>query len=215
MNLGQLRTSLQTRGYDTDTATQQNELLNSQYRDVCATLKWPFMEKQDTSLATTQGVVSVSLASIADLVTVDAVRLVQGTDYFNLQALPTQDLRNLEHVDRQTGRPHYWTQHAGLIRFYPIPDGVYQITLDYIFDPPDLGTIAGDLDTPLFGATFHDVLVWGAVEELAFRHRDWISQEFAGQKRELLFKRMEQNYLGKQRQSASHVRKHRKGWDVV
>lgn len=205
MNLAALQAAIQAKGYGTDTAAQQLLFLNEVYREVHGMMRWPFLEAQDTSLVTIAGTNAYTLP-MANWRNLDAVRLQQTAiqNYQNLEFLQTQDFRDLENVDRDTTTPCYWTFYANQLHLYPVPDGVYTAVIDYIIEPPDL---AAPTDIPVLPLPYHDILVWGAVESLCFRERDWLGRDFAQQKKETLLKRMSEEYLTRQRQTSSHVKK--------
>lgn len=202
MNLGQLRTSLQAKGYATDTATAQNEAINDIYRRVAGTHRWPWLEAQSSSLATTAGTAAYAVSSITDLMYIDAVRIEASPDLPTIDWLTPQDFRNLEHDDRTNATPWYWTYEFGQVKLYPAPDKVYTLRLDYIKRPPAL---SGDSDTPLFESTYHDILVWGALMQIGFRERDWSALSYARQEYGDRLHEMERAYGVKQKQTARQV----------
>lgn len=205
MNLAALQAAVQAKGYGTDTAAQQLLFLNEVYREVHGMMRWPFLEAQDSSLVTVTGTNSYTLP-MANWRNLDAVRIqISAFQQFNnLSYLGMQDFRDLEHVDRDVTTPFYWTFYANQLHFFPVPDGTYTVVIDYIIEPPDLAA-AGDV--PVLPLPYHDILVWGAVESLCFRERDWLGRDFAQQKKEALLKRMSEEYLMRQRQTSSHVKK--------
>lgn len=178
MNLTQLQASIQAKGYGTDTAAAQLDMLNSAYREVLGKRRWPFLEKQDATIPTVVGTASYSLAGITDFLHVDAVRLeITATkDFPEIDYLPPQEFRSLEHTDRDNGTPAYWTFVNQVLRIYPAPDKVWTLRIDYAKRPPDLSA-GGDI--PVLPDAYHDILVWGAVRELTFRERDWNANQRA------------------------------------
>lgn len=216
MNLGQLRTAIQARGYATDTATQQTELINMRYREIAGRHRWPWLETSDTSIATTAGTGTYSLSSITDLLWVDAVRIQfpatgTPTEQYNLEYVANEDLKQLRFdgsydIAGAQGIPEWWTQRGGpggSLIILPNPERAYKVDLDYLKDPADL---SGDSDTPLFPATYHDLLVWGPIIDLAFRERDWNGMGQAQGQYDRLFMQMERAYGVRQRQNSTHVK---------
>lgn len=205
MNLAALQAAIQAKGYTTDTAALQIQFLNECYREICGMQRWPFLEKQDSSLVTVATTEAYTLP-MSDWRNLDAVRIEQAAvqQYDNLQYLSPQDFRDFVHIDRDTTTPFYWTFINQQLHFYPIPDGAYTVRIDYIIEPPDL---ASPTDVPVIPIPYQDVLVWGAVESLAFRERDWLGRQFAQDKKEMLLKRMDEEYMVRQRQTGSHVKK--------
>lgn len=205
MNLGQLQAAIQAKGYAADTAAQQILFLNEVYREIHGKERWPFLEAQDSSLVTAAGTNAYTLP-MSNWRNLDAVRLqIAGLqEYVNLRYAEPQDFRDMEHIDRDTATPVFWTFYANQLHLYPYPDSVYTIVIDYIVEPADLAS-AGDV--PVLPLPYHDILVWGAVESLCFRERDWLGRQFAEQKKEVLLRQMEEEYLVRQRQTSSHVKK--------
>lgn len=203
MNVAALQTSLQAKGYGTGTAAVQIELLNSAYRTICGLHRWDWLTKQNSSITTVIGTRTYDLAAITDLLSVDAVHLEAGTNYIEPTYKPPLELRDLAHSDRANGVPLHWTILAQDLQLWPSPDKVYTVTIDYIMDPPDLVAAGAG---PVFDPTHHDVLVWGAAKELAYRERDWSAVAYAKQFYDTQLAQMERSYGIKQRQNPSHVR---------
>lgn len=209
MNLSDLVAAVAARGYTfpqpiTDPTNPIVAALNATYRTVCGAQRWPFLEKEDSSISTALGVSSYALSAIADLRQLDAVRLQDASG-------TTRDLRNMDPqafksriTDDMWGNdtPQLWTQHAGNLLLYPTPDGAYTLLIDYIFQPPDL---VAATDVPVIPEGYHDVLVWGAILEVAYRERDLLSQELGQGYYEEKYKQLEQEYLLRQRQTSSEV----------
>lgn len=205
MNLSQLQAAVQAKGYATDTAAQQILFINEVYREVTGEMRWPFLEAQDSTLVTTAGVNAYTLP-MANWRNLDAVRLqITGIQqYVNLQYEDPQAFRDMENVDRDTATPVFWTFYANQLHFYPYPDSAYTVVIDYILEPADL---AASTDVPVLPLPYHDILVWGAVENLAYRERDWLGRQFAQGKKEELLRRMTEEYLIRQRQTSTHIKK--------
>lgn len=206
MNLTALQAAIQAKGYTTDTASLQIQFINEVYREICGIQRWPFLEAQDTSISTVAGTTGYSVAGIANLREIDAVRIEVTAlqQYDTLNYMDPQEFRDMEHIDRDQSTPFFWTFINQTLRFYPVPDQVYTVTIDYVLAPADL---AVGSDVPLLPSVYHDVLVWGAIESLAFRERDWLGRQFAQGKKEEMLKHMAEEFAVRQRQTASHVKK--------
>lgn len=142
-------------------------------------------------------------AVMTDFLVINAVRIEFGTNYPEISYLPEQEFRDLQHEDRQRGVPLYWTLIDDDVNFWPTPDANYVITFDYTKDPPDL---AADGDTPLLPATFHDILVWGAIKELAYRERNWSARAVALEEYNARMSDMMHAFGVKQRQTSTQVK---------
>lgn len=190
-----------------DTQAQQIIFFNDSYREVNGKYRWPYLEAQSVELSTVTGTNAYDLpADMGEYRNIDAVRLQQTAvqNYTNLEYREPQTFRDSEHMDRDTDTPMWWSFFNQQLHFYPYPDDVYNVVIDYCVMPPDL---AQDTDTPIFPAVYHDILVWGAVRAIAFRQRDWLGRQFAQTEFEQRLQRMEEEYLIRQRQTATHVKK--------
>lgn len=203
MTRAELKTSIQALGYGTDTDTAQNEAINSTIRRVEGYKRWPWQETESTAI--TLALAAKTLASVpADVLHVDAVRLQSGTDEYEPEFKPAQEVRRLLHLDRDNGTPRYWTKYAGSILIYPRADRAYTGTLDYVKDPADL---SADGNSPLVPATYHDVIKWGSVAQLAYRERDWQAVDHADKMYAIAFAEMNAAVGVLERQNASHVKR--------
>lgn len=202
MTLAELRAAIQNKGYGTDTATQQTGALNSVYRRINGLRRWSYLERRTTALAATAGQASVSLVTLAPLMWVDAVRIEFGTEYDELAYTPVQDFRDYAHADRDTGRPVRWTEAAGELHLWPKPERAYTLTIDYLTTPADL---SADGDIPVFDSTYHDVLVWGAVAEMAYRQREYTAAAHATNEYRERLAEMTRGYGITQRQTPLEV----------
>jgi hypothetical protein len=201
MNLSELRTAVKDRGYDGAPDAMIDRLLNSAYRRIAGQRRWSWLERLDTAQSAIASNPSVSLVGIPALMWVDAVRLEPDTNWRQLEYLPPQELRKLEQRDGTAGRPCYWTEAFGELRLWSRPDAAYTLSIDYITTPTDL---VSDADTPLFDSTFHDILVWSACMELAYRQRDSYAA-VARENYDARMMEMTRAYSMKQRQTSRQV----------
>lgn len=203
--LAQLRTRLQARGYATDTATPQTEMINSVYRYIIGLRRWPFLEvANDTSITTTVDDGIYDLTTITDLLHVDAVRAeINTNEFYPMQHKPYQEFRSFQHGHRENGSPVYWTRTADNLHIWPEPDRAYTLNIDYIKDPVDLTT---DADTIVIPDAYADVLVWGPIQDLTYRERDPEGYAMAQDKFGAILLEMMHQYGVRQRQSSDQVR---------
>ena len=134
----------------------------------------------------------------------DELRILSGTRYYLLYYEPPQQFKERSYVDRDVGTPQYWTYSQGAYRLWPRPDKTYTVDIDYVKDPADL---SADGDTPLLPATYHDLLIWGAVRDITFRERDWNGNNVATKRFEDLLARMTAAHGIRQRQDSQYVRR--------
>ncbi len=201
-SLQTLRTAIQQRGYSTDSADAQNEMINSYYRRVIGMRRWPFLEASGT-FPTVVGTGTYNMpALLPDLLHIRAVRAEIGTKYPALTYRDQEDFRDYEHADRSNGSPMYWTRIGNAIRLWPKPDRVYTITVDYVKDAPDL---VGDSDVTQIPSAYQDVLVWGPIIDLAYRERDYAGMKEARANYQSLVNDMINEYGLRQQQTSSEV----------
>ena len=78
------------------------------------------------------------------------------------------------------------------------------ISYFYCIEPPDM---VNPTDVPLVPLAYQDAIVSGAICRMAFRQRDWIGLELWTAKYQADVQRMKEEYLVKQRQSSSEVKR--------
>ena len=206
MDLADIRLAVQDHGYGTDTTDQQTRFINEAYREIHRARRWPFLEAIDTSSNTAAGTPSYAIP-MSNWRNLDAVRLSWPADLTQnlmIDYMEPQDLFDRQQNDPTVATPQYWTMYAQQLWFYPIPDQAYQIKIFYIIEPPDL---ADDADVPLVPVAYHDLLVTGALFRSAARQRDFINMELWQAKWGSDLRDLEEEYLIKQRQTSSQVKK--------
>ena len=208
MQLSDLRQSLQDEGYGTDTAQVQTRMLNAAYREIHSRMRWPFLEAIDSGLVTVAGTSAYTPSNtMSTWRNIDAVRLSQPAklNFVNIEYMQPQELFDMANVNpTETATPRYWTMYASQFHFFPTPDDAYTATVYYITEPPDM---SADTDVPVIPVAYHDAIVSGAICRIAFRERDWIGLELWTAKYEKDVQRLEEEYLVRQRQSSSEVKR--------
>lgn len=207
MNLGELRTAIQGLGYSADTDSQQNDFINATYREIHSSMRWPFLEAVSLNAQATVAGIQAYTPPMSDWRNVDALRIAQPNiaNFISIEYKEPQELFDMAWVNpTETATPRYWTMYASQIWFFPIPDDIYEISYFYITEPPDL---AADTDVPLIPVAYHDCLVSGSVCRMAFRQRDWIGLELWTSKYAQDVTRLKEEYLIRQRQSSSEVKR--------
>lgn len=205
MTLAQLQAAIQAHGYDSSTAADQLVFINNTYRQLHGKARWPFLEAQDTTMSTTAGT-WIYAWPMTNWRNIDAVRLTQVAfqGYFNMEYMNPQDFRDLENSYPQPGQPEYWSMIDQKLHIWPPPDGVYNVVIDYIIEPPDL---AAPTDIPILPVAYHDILVWGAIKQIAYRERDLYSNEIANGEYQTALQQFQEEYNLVQRQTSARVKK--------
>jgi len=201
--LASIRQAVYNRGYASDVASALTGIINDVYDEVASDHAWDWLEAQSTGITTTIGDPSYALSAITDLVTLQQVRIQQGTDFFDLEYQDPVALATDLHIDRANGIPRRWTRRSSELLLYPRPERAYTLVIDYIRDPAEL---VADTDSPIFPATFCPILVYGALAELSARTRDWAQHDRHRARFDKLLSRMRTRAGVQQQQSSLQVR---------
>lgn len=149
MDFASLKQEFQNRGFHYLSDLRQGYFINRSYTELCAEEDWPFLEASTTGTAP---------ITISDLRTVS--RVIDSTNKYKLRPM---DVRNITDDDTDlttTGTPTYYYITAGTtVNVYPA-NTTDTISVSYWKTPTDL---SDDSDTPLVPATWHQVIVDGAV----------------------------------------------------
>lgn len=212
LTLGELRGELQDLGYAMESVPDaQNRALNAVQRRVFGLRRWKFAEDTDT-LTLNAAAVAIDISAEITWSGIDALRLFDGTEELEWEYLEPEEFRRRQwEYGTETGRPLWWTYYSDLIRVLPAADKQYAIEVDVILAPTTMMT---DNDRSLVPARFSGVLVWGAIERLAARERDWEQAARAGRQFALEVNAMITAGQVHQRQNATHVPR-AKSWDDV
>jgi hypothetical protein len=120
---------------------------------------WPFREVTD-SIATVAGTQEYVLST--EFTDIDAANIIsvsiQGASQKKLPYIPFNQLRASEPDFDEDGQavPRYYYIKAGKIGFFPSPDAVYDIAIDYYKTPTEL---SADSDTPIIPVNYRESLV--------------------------------------------------------
>jgi len=208
----ELRTRVQNLGYGTDVATAINDAISDAQNRVLAIRRWPFLETttEQVIVADTSEVLLSSFPLVMDRV--DAARLYDGDTELDMRWVHPEEFRRREWLlqDEAIG-PFFWTRYAETIRLGPATDKSYTLVLEGMKHATVLDDDADQTDIPL---AYSGVLTWGAVEHLAYRHRDWAARQVAEEMFAKHLNAMLTAYVHDQRQGDSEVARW-DGWDDV
>lgn len=144
---------------DTTTRNRIKTWINMGYQDFVNRELWPFREVTGT-LATVAGTQEYTLASqFADIDTQNILSVaIQGTNQAKLAYWPFNQLRaSKPDFDSDTaGVPRYYYIKARKIGFWPLPDAIYSIAIDYYSVPTEL---SADSDEPSIPQAYREGLV--------------------------------------------------------
>jgi hypothetical protein len=149
MNLGQIRSEVQARGFDYLSTARCTTLINIAVNEICSYMPWPFME---TSVGP-----SASPLTITDLGWVLSV-----VDSLADVSLSRDDRRRTLTDDADlsdTGTPQVYWLEGNTVTVWP-GSATDTITVRYVKTPVDLSS---DADVPLIPTGFHDLIVHGTV----------------------------------------------------
>jgi hypothetical protein len=199
-----LKTALQALGYGSDTDTQQNEAINAAIRRLVGMKRWPWQVTDTTSATISLGASSVSNLP-ADLLHIDAVRVLYNNEYYEMEWQPHQEVRKWGSATRNTGRgmPEIWcwTSPAVLL-IAPTADQAYATHIEYI---KTLAIPTSDSTEIPIPDTYEDIVIWLAAMHIAFRERDWNAYNAAKQHADTGIAEMTASEGIKQRQNSTHI----------
>ena len=207
MTLAELRVWLDAHGFsstalNSNVAAAQSLALNEAYRRLQGMRSWPWSENIVTAV-TVAGNSNPSLAGITDLGKVMEVRQERGTNYQPMQYITPVEMREKIHLDRDNGSPVYWSYYDQNLFVWPRPDAVYTLQILY---QQNLGDLA-DGSAPIFQDTFHDILGWMALTDMAVRERDWNLYGIAQAEYQTRLRNMEDWYGIRQSQNSTYIRR--------
>lgn len=143
MTLAELRTELQSRGFDYVTDSRLNRWLNRAQQRICDRHNWPFLE------TTTTGAAPLTISDVRTILSV--------TDTDSDATLLHEDARSIKEYDptlAATGTPLYYYLNGSAVTTYPVSTNGLSVT--YIKAPADMSS---DSDSPVLPSRYHLLLV--------------------------------------------------------
>lgn len=176
------RASVKLKGFDALADATVDAAVQEARRRVFMDRRWSWLEASNASLVTVAGTASVSLAAITDLAHIDAVRLSNAAGPVTVSYRSRTIIRDLQ--DRYgtatpfVACPQYWTRIENKVVFWPTPQQVYTVTVEYAKAAADL---AASPTVDIIPDKNQDLVVYAAVVPLAFRQRDFNASSAADQ----------------------------------
>jgi hypothetical protein len=193
-------------GLDGQTDPSLDSAIADARQEVMRKRRWTYALKRDTTQTTAANNDTVTLA-IADLDQLEAIYYVSGATVYDLDYLEPNEFRSQQANDATTSRgmPSTWTRLGGDLLFYPTPDRAYPLYIDYVRGAVALGSTPSTTDT-LIPDKDRGLVVWLAIESIAFRQRDPFALQWAGERvRECLREAVARDDI-QQRQDADQVK---------
>lgn len=176
--LASVKTSLQARGYGTDTTSAQTEFTKAVLRRIYSERPWRFLNRTNSGITVAVGASTVSLSTITDLQggKIKGVRLVPSSgDTLEMEEIPWEELRKYDAADSSNDTPLYYArQDNTTLQLWPRPNWTYTVVVDYVLLP---ALPALDTDTITFPDEHMDVIVDGLAVLMASRQRDWPARD--------------------------------------
>lgn len=145
MNLAQIRTEVQARGYDYVATSRIDLWIGQTYEWVCGQQAWPFLE------ATATGTAPLDIPDLSQVLFVGAGDTV-------LEGADLRDILDADPSLAATGTPGNWYLDLNTVKVWPA-DAAAVLTVRYVRKPPALT----DVTEPLLPSAYHEILVDGAV----------------------------------------------------
>lgn len=146
MNLGELRSEVQARGYNHIPDARCNLWINQAIQEINEAHAWPYLE------TTATGVAPLSITDVRQILSVASNDVV-------LSGMERRSLTQLDPSMDDAGTATHWYLDGNSLRVYPL-DTTSSLSVRYLKVPTDLSADASSPDMP---ARFHDLIVDGAV----------------------------------------------------
>lgn len=172
VTLGELKSMLQSEGYDTDTTGQQTTMVRSALRYLYGMRRWKFLAQESTAFsATVANGGRVDMSTLGRGLQFDSVRINYSvSDPADLEPVDLDTVLNHRHLFPETGMPTEWAKQGDTVVLYPIPDQTYVLKVVW-YGLTSLPTADGD--SILWPETHLDVIVYRAMMMMTRRQRDW------------------------------------------
>jgi hypothetical protein len=165
--------------------------------------RWPFLEVAADTFSITVSDPEYTFTDIdATCGHVDAIGIQDGSERIELDFVQAPTLRRRERLFNETGTPDSWTRIGTAIRLYPNPDRALTGVADYVRKATEM---AADGDNTVLPDDYADILVWGAVADIAIRQRDYDTHQWAKGLFNEQLREMMNEYGVAQRQNATEV----------
>ena len=159
MLVSEMLVEMQDHGFGDLSTVRLLSFLNDAYFDFCTRDNWDFLEAE--SIVNTVAA-TATLTTPADLGAIIGITDLTNDRPLRWERRDTMYKQYTNTVDNTSGgQPILFYFHAGAIRLWPIPDGVYQQSIYYLKYPAAL-TSAPDT-SPIFPAAHHRLVVIGAL----------------------------------------------------
>lgn len=214
MNLDEITQAVLDRGYDTSgtdspVVDQVREYIWSTYRRILGMYRWPFL-RASLEINIDPGDSFVLLTDIPDLGHINALYWEEQGVVDPLPWKPYEEFIEYRATASSESRPAYWTREGLTIQFSSAATVASVLTVYYT----RTHDIPNTLDEPIFSEMYHDLLVYGALSEMAYRERDWTAADRADQRFNVLLTQMVGEYGVEQQQDAREVG-HSNWWSQI
>lgn len=211
VTLGELKTAIQSEGYDTDTQAVQTIMVRDVLRRLYGMRRWDFLAQETTAFnATVANTGIVDISTLGRGLMLDSVRITWAVnDPGDMDPVDLNEALRDRHLDPVTGQPVEWAKQGDKIVVWPIPDTTYNLKIVW-YGLTTLPTADGD--SILWPEVHLAVVKYGVIMQLTRRQRDWAGYDRA--KIDFTEALMEQfrDESVDQRQVADHV-KSWTGWN--
>lgn len=166
--LSALRTAVQARGYTSDSAAQQNELINAAIRAINTAKDWYWVTVRASTAITASSTV-VDVPATFARVKQGSVSLTVGSETLPLEYKDPQEFQRLTARPNTGGAAQHYSVWGNQLYFWPAPTAAGTLTYLYIAEQP---TLTLDTDTTTIPTRYNDVIVWAVISDIAYRERD-------------------------------------------
>lgn len=145
------------------TDTEKLWAINKALQRALDYVSWPFLEATDTSITTSAGVFSYTKpTSIKKIL---GVWISPMAEQNKLSPIDRKDREQRDYYSN-TGRPEHYFFFGDQLHILPVPDGNYQIIIEYLRFVPDMTSTSETVFAPFPAQYQDDILIWGAAQYL-------------------------------------------------
>ena len=150
----------------TEATARIGRRVNERYRRAASSIGMLTVSRVSTTEATTANDPLIEIDNGASENIEKIVTVRDATNGYVLQELTLDEIRNMDPAAATDGAPRFYAiEHQGassvFLSLYPIPTDVRTLTMDALATK---ATLSGS-DVPDFAASFHDVLIFGALAD--------------------------------------------------
>jgi hypothetical protein len=144
--LGDLKTRIADELARADLTAQIALAIAEAVEEACSHRFW-FMETRGLTLPTSPGQAVYATADISNLIEIDRLALIVGSQRYTLREMNDDELDRLNDGTAPQGQPYAYSRYGEQLRLYPTPTQSYSVVIDGVTKGP---TLTLDIDSSMW-----------------------------------------------------------------